>query len=218
MSQDPLLRTSRITLLQEAYRGDFGDGFDPQMFRQDNFYAAQVLERSLRDGSAQLQTIARPMEQQLLSSLDIEVVDLEGMDEPVTATGETNADAHLPVLPIPEAARLRAGAQPALETEVDPAAGAERRGANPRAGHVRLTDREVLQLSQMRIQYRKTFGMFFDIMEFTGNDLYARTLLKLCVNSGNPYLALLAEEFIGENQAPRLHRRKGVADLELTMQ
>src|SRR6185369_393534 len=54
--------------------------------------------------------------------------------------------------------------------------GAERRGSSAHTpGHVRLSTREVNLLSQMRTQYRKTFGVFFDPYEFTGNDLYART-------------------------------------------
>ncbi len=82
------------------------------------------------------------------------------------------------------------------------------------AGHVRPGNREIVMLSQMRVQYRKTFGAFFDTLEFTGNDLYARTLLALCTASGNLVLATMARQFLNDDGPPRFHRRKGAADVQ----
>jgi hypothetical protein len=82
-------------------------------------------------------------------------------------------------------------------------------------GHVRLNGRDATLLSQMRNQYRKVFGMYFDPFEFTGNDLYARATLLQCVTSGNQDLVTMALQFLDEKGRPRLHRRAGRADLEL---
>lgn len=85
-------------------------------------------------------------------------------------------------------------------------------------GHVRLNGRDATLLSQMRNQYRKVFGMFFDPMEFTGNDLYARATLLQCVTSGNEELVATALQFLDEKGRPRLHRRAGRADVEIDPQ
>jgi hypothetical protein len=100
------------------------------------------------------------------------------------------------------------------EAPADAPAGSERRAVAAR-GHVRLGYKEIVLLSQMRIQYRKVFGSFFEIFDFTGNDLYARSLLALCLESGNPELAGLARQFVDAQGRPRLHRRVGSPDLEL---
>ncbi len=94
----------------------------------------------------------------------------------------------------------------------------ERRAVQQGTGHVRLSGRDATLLSQMRNQYRKVFGVFFDLMEFTGNDLYARATLLQCVNSGNSDLATIAVNFLREDGKPRLHRRLGRADLELEVE
>lgn len=82
-------------------------------------------------------------------------------------------------------------------------------------GHVRLSGRDATLLSQMRNQYRKVFGVFFDLIEFTGNDLYARATLLQCLASGNAELAQMAGHFMDDKGKPRLHRRAGRADLEI---
>ena len=82
---------------------------------------------------------------------------------------------------------------------------------------MRLGNREIVSLSQLRVQYRRTFGVFIDIFEFTGNDLYARSLLSLCVQSQDPALIALSREFLNEDSTPRFHRRKGVADIEFAL-
>ncbi|HEY4370678.1 MAG TPA: hypothetical protein VGN52_01965 [Burkholderiales bacterium] len=95
------------------------------------------------------------------------------------------------------------------------AASASERRTSKGNGHVRLSGRDATLLSQMRNQYRKVFGMYFDPMEFTGNDLYARATLLQCVTSGNEELVASALQFLDEKGMPRLHRRAGRADLEL---
>jgi hypothetical protein len=92
----------------------------------------------------------------------------------------------------------------------------ERREAQG-SGHVRLSGRDATLLSQLRNQYRKVFGVYFDAMEFTGNDLYARATLRECMGSGNGDLSALAVQFLAEDGSPRLHRRLGRADLDLDL-
>jgi hypothetical protein len=82
-------------------------------------------------------------------------------------------------------------------------------------GHVRLSGRDATLLSQMRNQYRKVFGIYFDPIEFTGNDLYARATLRQCLGSGNGELSAMAAQFLDAEGKPRLHRRLGQADLDL---
>jgi hypothetical protein len=81
--------------------------------------------------------------------------------------------------------------------------------------HVRLSGRDATLLSQLRNQYRKVFGVFFDAMEFTGNDLYARATLRECMGSGNGELSAMAMHFMAEDGKPRLHHRVGRVDLDL---
>jgi hypothetical protein len=83
------------------------------------------------------------------------------------------------------------------------------------SGHVRLSGRDATLLSQMRNQYRKVFGIYFDPIEFTGNDLYARATLRQCLGSGNGELSAIAAQFLDAEGKPRLHRRLGQADLDL---
>lgn len=89
------------------------------------------------------------------------------------------------------------------------------RRASQGSGHVRLSGRDATLLSQMRNQYRKVFGIYFDPMEFTGNDLYARATLRQCLASGNGELSAMAAQFLDADGKPRLHRRLGQADLDL---
>lgn len=106
-------------------------------------------------------------------------------------------------------------AGPITETS---ASGGERRTFTQGTGHVRLSGRDATLLSQMRNQYRKVFGMFFDPFEFTGNDLYARATLLQCLSSGNRELMDQALQFLDGKGKPRLHRRAGRADLEFDPQ
>lgn len=57
--------------------------------------------------------------------------------------------------------------------------------------------------------------MFFDSFAFTGNDLYARAVITLCLASGNWTLAAMARQFQNEDGTPRFHRRLGAADMDV---
>jgi hypothetical protein len=356
--------------LQAAYRAAFGAGFDAPTFRDDVFYAAQILEKSIRDGNAGLRALAREMEDALADTIETDRIDVSAGPAagrhagfaPGFAAGPADAPAAESAVVVPAAAQpakaptakaapaepaaaksaavkpsaakpvagkpapakpapanrapriagpvtfspepfvpvvytppspssladtqrmatlgdtqplaiLGEGASPdagpaeavpgaaipsvaipsaaipddafdAGTPRAAPAVDAPDRRRNPPstddaerqrvaaerrqraseerrlrvgtgAGHVRLDEHEIYLLSQLRIQYRRTYGAFFDIFEFTGNDLYARTLLKLSVESGNEMLALLARQFMNDEGAPRLHRRKGKADVEI---
>lgn len=249
----------RLPDLQAIYRNDFGVEFDANTFRGDDFYAFQVLEKSIRDGSPMLQALAGEMEATLMR-----VVEQESVMEVVSAApapdtieyairrqadaaivnalsaepGQERQDPDAPTVrlvrqPAAEPAPAQAAAstvpaapapavtQPAAAVaQAAPAApvlsDSDRRAMIGRgAGHVRLGNREIVCLSQLRVQYRRTFGVFIDTFEFTGNDLYARTLLSLCAQSNDPALVNLAREFLNEDATPRFHRRKGKADVDL---
>ena len=226
--------TGRIAQLHESYRSSFNSEFDPQAFRKDDFYAFQVLEKAIRDGSSDLKEVARALEQARLAmmdggesiGIDIDVGAADPAAFAAFADPAPTAEAG-PVVPAAEAsAATPAGAADATAGP-DPTAGASaaaalaaklerrKRAVAGGAGHVRLGNREIMLLSQMRVRYRKVFGMFFDTFDFTGNDLYARTLLTLCVASDDPVLAGMAQHFLNEDGTPRFHRRKGAADLDL---
>ena len=187
--------------LQHSYRAAFNAEFDPQAFTADRFYASQVLEKSLKAGPRPLWRLAAPLEAMLLYSLNTG-----------EAPGARSSAAWLAI----EAATIP-GIHPSQHTA---RSRKSRHGAGERrglylAGHARLGDREIFMLSKLRLQYRRSFGMFFDLLEFTANDLYARTLLTVCAQSGDSTLRELAGEFLNLDGTPRFHRRLGRADLEL---
>lgn len=289
MSQAPennprLAIARRLAALQAAYHAAFNTEFDMMTFGDDDFYAFQVLERSVRDGSPALREIATELEELLVRVVETgSTIEIFAPGEapvrrvPVAAGGDTTvtvrlaaqtpfADAvqalsaaavaapaapHAPqaapqalhtAAPVPatnqatpaaapavtpaeaeasEAATFKAPGVPAAAAGADAeslARAAERRGKSGRGtGHVRLGNREIVCLSQLRVQYRRTFGVFIDIFEFTGNDLYARSLLSLCAQSQDPALVALSREFLNDDSTPRFHRRKGVADIEFAL-
>jgi hypothetical protein len=205
--QKALGTTGRIKRLHDHYRVAFSLEFDPVQFRSDDFYAFQVLEKAIADGSPEIVELARIMRDIRLAEMDqsdrIEVVALPGTDLADNATK---------IVPLRPRAAPPAGASAPRPGRKGP----ERRGSTQRtAGHVRLTVREVTLLSQMRNQYRKTFGSYFDAFEFTGNDLYARATLLQCIGSDNMGLIELARYFLTDDGKPRFHRRLGTADVEL---
>jgi len=110
------------------------------------------------------------------------------------------------------------GKDSATSAAVTAAAAASERRKVQGTGHVRLSGRDATLLSQMRNQYRKVFGMYFDPFEFTGNDLYARATLLQSLSSGNRELMDMALQFLDGKGKPRLHRRAGRADLEFDPQ
>jgi hypothetical protein len=241
----------RLPDLQAIYRNDFGVEFDANTFRGDDFYAFQVLEKSIRDGSPVLQALAGEMEATLMRVVEqesvMEVVAAAPAPDTIEFAIRRQADAAIvnalsaePERQDPDAPTVRLDRKPAssqgpapeavlaAQPPVHVAAAAaaaqsapalsdsDRRTAAGRgAGHVRLGNREIVCLSQLRVQYRRTFGVFIDTFEFTGNDLYARTLLSLCAQSNDPTLVNLAREFLNDDASPRFHRRKGKADVDL---
>ncbi|HEX4325797.1 MAG TPA: hypothetical protein VH105_03215 [Burkholderiales bacterium] len=192
--------THHLKQLQHGYRAAFNAEFDPQAFTADRFYASQVLEKALRNGPHHLWRLAAPLEAMLLHSLNIG----EAPGARASAAWLAIEATTIPGLHPPPAARPRNSRHGA----------GERRGLYL-AGHARMGDREIFMLSKLRLQYRRAFGMFFDILEFTANDLYARTLLTVCAQSGDGALRELAGEFLNQDGTPRFHRRAGRADLEL---
>jgi len=191
--------SGRVAHLHAAYRSAFAADFDLQTFERDDFYAFQVLEKAIREGAPELKNAAQEMEVLRLAAIDGgSTIELKAPPEPYTAPANPPA----------------AAARPARAKRSEP----ERREQVVKgSGHVRLANREIVLLSQMRVQYRKTFGMFFDTVSFTGNDLYARAVLSLCLGSGNWTLAAMARQFQNDDGTPRFHRRLGAADVELAV-
>ena len=193
--------TSRIARLQDEFRSNFAIEFDMANFRADDFYAFQILEKAISEGSPELREAALALQELRVALLDgTETIDF--------------AQPPLPRMP-PRPAVIRQEAPPAQERRAAQAQVAGATAAVRGTGHVRLGNREIVLLSQMRIQYRKTFGNFFEVLDFTGNDLYARSLLALCMESGNAELAAMAQQFLTPDGKPRFHRRKGSADVEV---
>ena len=191
--------TSRIAHLGAAYRSAFEAQFDPHAFRSDNFYAAQVLEKSIDKGTPELRAAAHELEDLLRTLLERAGTGARSMGDIDFNLGDDTL-----------------GHAPAQTTVRSFAAAPERPAAAAAApSHVSLDSRDFVLLSQMRTQYRRTFGTFFDSVEFATNDLYARTLLALCLKSGNAPLAALAREFLNDDGTPRLHRSEGEADLDI---
>ncbi|MDB5806553.1 MAG: hypothetical protein JWN73_3875 [Betaproteobacteria bacterium] len=191
--------------LLTAYRASFDAGFDLQAFESDDFYAFQVLERAIREGAPGLREAAKEMERVRLEAIDSAAdIDYSAPVERLPA----------PLLPSTLALPLPA-AQPLPEAPRAKRESAQERRRAAAKGHVRLGNREIVLLSQMRVQYRKTYGMFFDSFAFTGNDLYARAVIKLCLDSGNWPLAAMARQFQNEDGTPRYHRRLGNADMDV---
>ena len=207
--QEPSI-AERVVRLQSTYVAVLGEYFDVLAFRDDDFYACQVLDRAISTGSPQLVELAQMMQQTVMERMDgVQSAVLVTEPAPVRVYAAGSIGVHIPAPVSAEFAAASAAAVAAAEAD-------ERRElGTPSSGHVRLSGREVALVSRMRNLYRKTFGVFFDAYEFTGNDLYARTILQQCMRGDNADLAGVASEFIGADGRPRFHRRLGRADLEL---
>lgn len=179
--------TRRVVALRASYRATLNADFDPKLFWDDAFYASQVLERALRTGPRDLMALARPLEEILA----------EALESRRSGGGRMFA----------------AGAWPMVHELLHPArAGSaphvpERRsGSSP--GLRRLTEQDALLLSRLRLQFRRHYGVFFDLLEFVQNDVYARALLKLSCRSSDLVLRSIARRFYNADGTPRLHRRR----------
>ena len=180
-----------LVRLQQTYRAAFNTEFDPRAFRSDVFYASLVLDKSLRTGSRALQALAAPLEQMLLDTL--------------YSGHAANADLFSSkVWPALHRAAARGGASPhrGKPGRAPQAAARPADAAPPGSGRKRFGDREIFLLSRLRLQYRRRFGTFFDIFEFTRNELYARSLLMICAGSGDTTLQSLAGRFINRDTPP----------------
>lgn len=119
--------------LLTAYRASFDADFDLQAFEGDDFYAFQVLERAIREGAPGLREAAKEMERMRLEAVE----------------SIAEIDYSTPLVPV--APRLRGQARLVPRNEPE-----RRTPAVKGTGHVRLGNREIVLLSQMRVQYRKT--------------------------------------------------------------
>ncbi|HEY4373610.1 MAG TPA: hypothetical protein VGN52_16890 [Burkholderiales bacterium] len=181
--------TRRVVQLRQSYRATLNADFDPRLFWDDAFYASQVLERALRTGPRELMALARPLEEMLAESLE----------------SRRSAGGRM----------FNAGAWPMVHALLRPATPRppatahqpeRRRAADP--GLARLTERDVLLITRLRLQFRRHYGVFFDLLEFTRDDLYARNLLRLCSRSSDLVLRSIARRFYNADGTPRLHRRQ----------
>lgn len=215
-----------FALFESRFRETFGEDFDASIFRGDPFYAAQILEKAVLRGSPELQAVAEPLEAWLSNRLEAALPDADVMmaraepaqPAPVTVDDDDNAPT-LKVAPLDGVPQQpQAAAAPSPEVEAG-APSAEGENGAPRVARkdAPLSSRQVFLLSQLRIEYRKAFGTYFDVVEFSRNDLYARSVLKVCVESERDFLAALAGELLEEKDDARPIRRKGSADFELAL-
>ena len=188
--------TRRVVQLRQRYRATLNADFDPRLFWDDAFYASQVLERAAR-GPRELTALARPLEEMLALSLESRRA----------AGGRMFADGAWPV--VHTLLRPLVPAPPAHEPE-------RRRAADP--GLARLSERDVLLIARLRLQFRRHYGVFFDLLEFTRDDLYAHALLNLCARSSDLVLRSIAHRFYDADGAPRLHRRRAKVEAQTAAQ
>jgi len=202
MSLEPA-STSRVDRLCQMYAAQFEETFDPGEFLADDFYAFQVLERSFQVGerNRDLYNLALLMHAERKSLMEtgmrrtLDVAKNAGRPPPLVAP-------IAPVVPVVPAA-APAAQEPVTER---------------RSGKVRMSGTEITKLSAMRGLYRKHYGQGFDVEEFAANDLYAKVVLGEITASGSPELIELARHFLDANGKPRMHRRKGRVDLDISVQ
>jgi hypothetical protein len=193
--------SSRVDRLCSLYATQFAETFDPGEFLADDFYAFQVLERAFLIGS-------RNRELHNLAVL---------MHAERKALMETGMRRTLDAVKVASQREVAVATQPAAPVHA-PTAPFKAAAAHPerRSGKVRLSGREITMLSAMRRIYRKHFGQSFDVEEFAGNDLYAKVVLAEAMSSGQKELITLAGHFLDEHGKPRMHRRKGEVDLDIS--
>ena len=215
MESSGIPSTSRVDRLCVLYAQQFGEGFDAGEFLTDDFYAFQVLERAFQVGNRnrELHNLAilmhaerkALMESGLRRTLDAAKVVSQQM---VTQQDQDAADLEAEL-------QLRSRLAPASVKAV--LQGKSAGAAERRTGRVRLSPREINQLSALRRLYYRHFGQNFDVEEFAGNDLYAKVVLCEAAASGDAELAAMAGHFLDTQGKPRIHRRKGRVDLELSL-
>lgn len=181
----------QLAELQRGYQAAFNTEFDPHAFRGDAFYASQVLDRALRNGRAGLRALAFPLEQLLLDAL-------------YSGDGTQPFDGRTWAALFHESRRnsftpcsTSENTQGQTQRQTKKAAPPKPQTASLPDPVARFADRDIFFIARLRLQYRRRFGTFFDIFEFTRNDHYARSLLMICAGSGDAALQSLAGRFSG---------------------
>jgi len=215
MQSSGIPSTSRVDRLCLLYAQQFGDGFDPGEFLTDDFYAFQVLERAFQAGNRNRElhnlSVLMHAERKALMETGLRLtLDLAKVASQQVMVRQDQESAEIKL-------RLQSQSQAAPAPRKSVAPAKPPGAAERRSGKVRLSPREINQLSAMRRLYYRQFGQSFDVEEFAGNDLYAKVVLCEACAAGDAELAALAAHFLDSQGKPRMHRRKGRVDLELTM-
>jgi hypothetical protein len=87
-----------------------------------------------------------------------------------------------------------------------------------RGGKVQLTTQDQLALSALRRLFKKNYNEIIDLQQFAANDLYARMLLNRASKSDDTLLAAVAMVFLDGMGRPRLHRRAGWVDVDMSIE
>ncbi|HEY4373303.1 MAG TPA: hypothetical protein VGN52_15335 [Burkholderiales bacterium] len=192
--------TARIDRLRGMYVTQFREQFDAAEFLTDDFYAFQVLERAFQVGekrNRELYNLALLMHAErkaLMETGQRRVLEVMRNSSPPSIPGLAEA-----------ANPNHTGKLRTLPTQPE-----------RRSGKVRMSAQEITSLSALRRVYYKYYGQGFDVEEFAVNDLYAKVVLAEAASSGQEDLVALAHAFLDKNGKPRLHRRQGRVDVELS--
>jgi hypothetical protein len=205
---------ARVDRLRALYVEQFHETFDQAEFLGDDFYAFQVLERAFQVGlkNRELSNLAVLLHAERKALMETgQRQALEALrNVQASAPPEDKEPAIAPVQPPPASgpSTISLVAKP----QVQPASKRNER----RSGKVRFTPHEITLLSALRGAYKKHFGESFDVEEFASNDLYAKVVLAEAMSSGQEDMMALARPFLDAAGKPRLHRRLGQVDVELT--
>ena len=187
-----MINQRQINHFFELFEAVYSGGIEPERFFRDEPYALEMLYLALSSDNRDLVTTAELVKRQ-------------------------RHDAARPRRAFESKEQLRERAEAALnaaQTDEARLATLGKPGAVPsgfsstrRTQAINLIADEVLVLSKIASGFRRTFGTKLDVDEFARNDVYARTVLKLCTTSDNDELVALGSLFFDEAGKPTRHRR-----------
>ncbi len=172
-------------LFESAYPG----GMEPERFFRDDPYALEMLYLAQASDRDELVTTAELVKRERSNTLRLRRATQSGNER------RTHAEAALRAAQTDEA-RVASLGKHLVAGET-----------SNRARAINLTAEETLLLSKMASGFKRSFGFRLDVDEFARNDVYARTVLKLCVTSEHDDLVALASLFFDEQGNPTRHRR-----------
>jgi hypothetical protein len=191
-----MINQQQINHFFELFETAYPGGMEPERFFRDEPYALEMLYLALSSNQPELVAVAEWVKRQRSDALR------------PRRTAQMTSDE-------------RARAEAALQAAQTDAARQATSGANEEKKHspsrrtrnINLQAEDILVLSKIASGFRRVLGIRLDVDEFARNDIYARTVLKLCVTSGNDELVSLSLLFLDELGNPMRHRRGKALDL-----